>query len=181
MRTIRSAAIRLRPRSLPETNARSYGGNHRGDDERAMIAFKLLVSLCGLTLRETAAYVGAGNDTARSWSSGRNRCPDNVISRLRELAARQERAARRILLRIAKLDTRPAGIVLYYPADDEQARAIDWPCVNAWSAMAARIVAGTSMQVLLTPSPPSLAAATFSADISDGMLRIPLPQGAAGS
>lgn len=143
-----------------------------------MIAFKLLVNLCGLTLRETAAFVGAGGDAVRSWSSGRNRCPENVISTLRELATRQEQAARRVLHRVARLQTRPTAIVLYYPVDDEQARTVDWPCVNAWSAMAARIIAGTSVRVLLTPSPPS-AGADPGADLSDNVIRIRLPLGRA--
>lgn len=179
MRSIRSVAIRLRSRPTNEAVACPPDGKPNDGGERAMIAFKLLVGLCGLTLRETAIFVGAGSDTVRSWSSGRNRCPENVISKLRELSARQERAARRVLHQVARLETRPEAIVLYHPLDDEQARTIDWPCVNAWSAMAARVVAGTSVRVLLTPSPPSAAAADAGADLSGDIVRIPLPQGAA--
>ena len=179
MRTIRSVAIRLRSRSTNEAVVPPPGEKQKDGGERAIVVFKLLVGLCGLTLRETAAFVGAGSDTVRSWSSGRNRCPENVISKLRELTVRQERAARRVLHHVARMDTRPGTIVLYYPLDDKQARAIDWPCVNAWNAMAARVVAGTSVRVLLIPAPPSAVAADAGPEMADDVVRIPLPQGAA--
>ena len=178
MRTIRSVAIRLRSRPTNEAAVQPQGEKQKDGGERAMVVFKLLVGLCGLTLRETAIFVGAGSDTVRSWSSGRNRCPESVISKLRELTARQERAARRVLHHVARMDTRPETIVLHYPLDDEQAQAIDWPCVNAWSAVAARIIAGTSVRVLLTPAPPSVVASDAVPHLTDAVVRIPLPQSA---
>ena len=62
---------------------------------------------------------------------------------------RQEHVADEAL---AILRGAPLGpIEMGFPADDEEARALGWPCVGAWGAMAARVIAATGSPIRLVP------------------------------
>jgi hypothetical protein len=102
--------------------------------------FALLASLAGLSHREAAEFLSVRLDTAKSWASGRNGCRAEILEELRGLVQLQERAARETLALIAAGDA--DRIELGYPADDEEARSLGWPCVGAWAAMAARVISG---------------------------------------
>ena len=129
-----------------------------------MTPFALLSQACGLSHREAAEFLGVRLDTVKSWSSGRNRAPASVLDDLRHLWAEidfaSDRAAALIGEQAAGL---PIGetIEIGYPADDHEARDLGLPCVGAWRAMCARVVARIRNPIKLLPrgSTPALAAA----------------------
>ena len=114
-----------------------------------MTPFSLLASLAGLSYREAADLLGVRLDTAKSWASGRNPCRAAVLDELRKMIATQERAA--VGVRDFLAEQQPEAIELGYPADDAEARALGWPCVGAWAAMAARVIAASDLPVRLVP------------------------------
>ena len=116
--------------------------------------FSLLVLLAGLSQREAGDFLGVRIDTVKSWSSGRNRCPDGALADMRRLVAQQERTASEALAQIEHMESGhglPDAIELGEPVDDDDARSIGWPCVGAWRGMAARVVAGTDRPVEIVP------------------------------
>ncbi len=119
----------------------------------------LLLQACGLSHREAAELLGVRIDTVKSWSAGRNRAPAGVIAELRALHGRIEAAAGAAVRAIEA--TGAADIEIGYPADDHEARALGLPCVGAWRAMAAIVVARTRGHARLAPrgSTPAGAAA----------------------
>lgn len=128
--------------------------------------FALLLQLSGLSHREAADYLAVRLDTVKSWSSGRNPCPDGAIADMRWLIAQQERTAAETLAQIAQLKTdhgSPDAIELGEPLDDDEAQSIGWPCVGAWRGMAARVVAnapqGFTIQIVPRGSTPATRAA----------------------
>lgn len=107
--------------------------------------FSLLLHISGLSHREAADFLAVRLDTVKSWSSGRNRCPDGAIGDMLALVAKQERAAGEALAQINQMIATngvPDTIELGEPVDDEDAQNIGWPCVGAWRGMAARVIAG---------------------------------------
>ncbi len=114
-----------------------------------MTPFALLETLAGLSHREAAEFQQIRLDTVKKWSTGDTRCPPGILTELRALITAQERAAREALALIA--DGRPDEIELGYPADDYEAKALGWPCVGAWRAMAARVLAASEIPVILAP------------------------------
>lgn len=116
--------------------------------------FALLVSLAGLSHREAGDFLSVRIDTVKSWSSGRNRCPDGALAELRALVAKQARTASEALAQIKRLEIghgAPDAIELGEPASDKEAQSIGWPCVGAWRGMAARVVAETDTSVEIVP------------------------------
>lgn len=127
--------------------------------EMGMTPFGILAKLAGLSQREAAEFHRVRLDTVKSWSSGRNACKPEVLAELRGLIAAQEHAARETLVAIswrvsgewAVAENPDISVEIGYPATDEEARALGWPCIGAWSAMAARILAVANQQVRLVP------------------------------
>jgi len=117
-----------------------------------MTPYALMLQACGLSIREAAAFHGVREDTVKSWSSGRARDghPDGP---LRELRALHDRIATAAEAALALIEARPdaAEIEIGYPADDHEARALGFPCVGAWRAMAAQVVAELGRPVTLVP------------------------------
>lgn len=112
-----------------------------------MTPFALLAARAGLSRHEeAAAALGVATETAKSWALGRRRAPEHAVEALRMIIAKQEHAARAALAEIEA--QRPE---LSYPADDAEARALGWPCLSAWKAMAARVIAGSPVPVRLVP------------------------------
>lgn len=130
-----------------------------------MTPFGILASLSGLSHRETALVCDVRLDTIKSWASGRNRTPPGALDELRTLIARQERAAHEALAQITRLSKThapPDEIEIGYPADDHEAQSLGWPCIGAWAAMAARVIAASPAPIKLVPrgsTPPTAAAA----------------------
>lgn len=136
-----------------------------------MTPFGLLAGLAGLSHREAADLCGVRLDTTKSWASGRNRAPPGTIDVLRALIARQERAAAEAVAQIGALAAShgsPDEIEIGYPADDHEAQSLGWPCVGAWQAMAARVIAAAPVRIVLVPrgSTPATAAAADARDRS---------------
>jgi hypothetical protein len=111
--------------------------------------FALLEQLAGLSHREAAEFHRVRLDSVKKWSTGDTRCPPGALAELRALIATQERAAREALAIIGGDD--PDEIEIGHPADDAEARALGWPCVGAWSAMAARVLAAIDRPAMLVP------------------------------
>ena len=129
-----------------------------------MTPFAALCALAGLSQHEAGDLCGVRHDSARQWATGRRNAPAGALDTLRALIARQERAAREAVSQIARLSKShgaPDVIELGYPADDHEAQSLGWPCVGAWSAMAARVIAAAPAKIVLVPrgSTPGTAAA----------------------
>jgi hypothetical protein len=109
-----------------------------------MTPFGALCALCGLSLNDASTWLKVRLDTAKSWSNGRRRAPQAIIEQLRDLHARQRRAA---LEGVAEIRARGGdgleGVDLTLPATDIEAQARGWPCVGAMRAMLAIVVAET--------------------------------------
>jgi hypothetical protein len=110
-----------------------------------MTLFSLLCSVCGLSHREAADFLGVRLDTVKSWSAGRNRAPDGVLDALADLAAKIDAAADETVDEIARQSKRskatPAEVELVISPNDAAARKRGWPCVGAHRAVLALIVA----------------------------------------
>lgn len=131
-----------------------------------MTPFSLLISLAGLSHRAAESFLGVSLDSVRGWINGRRTPPQRVLDMLVALIAAQERAADEALHLIREKKTEVeaggkhlAGVPLGYPADDHEAAALGMPCVGAWQAMAARVVAGSAVPVTLVPRGSTVATA----------------------
>lgn len=129
-----------------------------------MTLFAILCALAGLSQHEAGDLCGVRHDSARQWATGRRTAPPATINELRALIVRQEHAASEAVAQIAwlsKSHSAPDVIELGYPADDHEAQSLGWPCVGAWSAMAARVIAAAPAKIVLVPrgSTPGTAAA----------------------
>ena len=121
-----------------------------------MTPVALLIGLAGLSHREAAEFLEVRLDTVQSWhrSARPNKASPGVIAELAALIAHQERAADAALQQIAEITEShgpPQAIDLGYPADDHEAQALGFPCVGAWEAMAARVVARSPIRIELVP------------------------------
>lgn len=128
--------------------------------------FSLLLSLSGLSHREAGEFLCVRLDTIRSWSSGRNRCPDGALDDLKKLISKQARTASEALDQISRLETRhgsPDAVELGEPLDDDDAQSIGWPCVGAWRGMAARVMAGAPKGIVIAIVPRGSTPATAAA------------------
>lgn len=126
----------------------------------------LLIQLAGLSHREAADFLRVRPDTVKSWhrAVGANGTSNGILDELRALIAQQERTAAQAIAQmadIAREHGKDAEGVLGYPADDYEAQALGWPCVGAWRAMAARVIAAAPVKIVLVPrgSTPETAAA----------------------
>ena len=125
-----------------------------------MTLFSLLESLGGISHREGAEFLDVRLDTVKSWAVGRNPAPPGALGEMKGLIAMQERAAREALAMIEREAVDMIEIEIGYPADDNEALALGWPCVGAWAAMAARVVASSERPVRLVPRGSTPATAT---------------------
>lgn len=133
-----------------------------------MTPFAALCRLAGLSIREASEFLDVPTNTANKWAQGSRNAPPGVMGELRSLVERQETAAAEALDLIDR--QRQSGIVeLGYPSDDHEARSLGWPCVGAWGAVAARIIAGTDAPITLVPrgSTPATARAADEREISN--------------
>lgn len=111
----------------------------------------LLIRLSGLSHKEAADCLNVRLDTVASWfrKTNPNLAKPGVLNELRELIAKQERAASETVVQVTKEDL--TKIKLGYPADDYEAQSLGWPCVGAWAAMAGRVIAQVDVPVVLVP------------------------------
>lgn len=137
-----------------------------------MTPYALLLALSGLSQREAAEFHRVRLDTVKSWSAGRNASNSGVVADLCRLIAAQERAAREASALIA--DKAADVVEIGYPADDAEARALGFPAVSAWSAMAARAIAAYPERVRLVPR--GSTAASSAANTAQSKQRQPRPQ-----
>lgn len=114
-----------------------------------MTTFGLLLTLSGLSQREAATFLDISLSMIEKMARGTRSAPESVIGEMQRLIERQENAAAQAISRITSMD--PTEVEIGYPADDHEAQALGWPCVGAWQAMAARVVARTGIKVLLVP------------------------------
>ena len=105
--------------------------------------FKLVCESCGLTTREVARFLDAKIDTVKSWSSGCNAAPENVIEKLTWLAVCIDVAAREELLRIEESRAGqglPEKIEIRITADDAEAQTLGWPCAGTHRAIVRNVI-----------------------------------------
>jgi hypothetical protein len=125
-----------------------------------MTPYLLLMQACGLSQREAAELRNVRVDTVKSWCTGRNNAPQAAVDQLRDLYGRLVETAGNAVEAIEAM-AGDSPVEIGYPADDHEARALGMPCVGAWRAMAAMVVAEMHCPVRLVPrgSTPSTAAA----------------------
>lgn len=124
-----------------------------------MTPFGALAALAGLSHREAADFLAMRLDSVKSAVTGRRAAPPGAIADLAALITAQEHAARETLMEIeaaVKKHGPVDGFDLGYPADDHEAALLGFPCVGAWGAMAARIVAASPVPIRMSPRGASL-------------------------
>jgi hypothetical protein len=130
-----------------------------------MIVFALLIRLAGLSQREAAMALNLSPSSMDKMVRGVRRVPPGVMSDLRGLIERQEIAADEFLRQyeetVLPQGESPEEIQIGFPVDDHEAQSLGWPCIGAWSGMAARIAAAVETPVKFVPrgSTPATAAA----------------------
>jgi transcriptional regulator with XRE-family HTH domain len=132
-----------------------------------MTPIAILLDLAGLSQREAAEFLKCSPSSIDKMARGVRSAPAGIIDELRTLIDRQEEAADYFIDQLDELIAEhgaPETIELGFPADDHEAQTLGWPCVGAWSAMAARVIAQTDLPCVLVPraSTPATAAATDS-------------------
>lgn len=129
--------------------------------------FALLCQRCGLSHREAAEFLNTRLDTARSWSSGRNRTPPGVIAELRALYAKIEAAAEWSVKQYEDICKEaghpPSNVQLGLSSDDHEARQRGLPCVGAHAAMVGIVAARIASGVDVVPAGSTLATAAAAA------------------
>lgn len=108
-----------------------------------MTPFAALQSLCGLSNREAADFLGVREKTVDDWRSGRRGAPEGAFADLDALVARQANAADDAA-ELIEARAEGAEIEIGYPADDAEAQSLGWPCVGAW-----RVMAGLTIAILI--------------------------------
>lgn len=116
---------------------------------KRVTVFGLLLKLSGLTQAESAAFLNVSKDSVDAWSRGKRTAGPGVIAEMRALIARQQEAADEFLDMLD--EAQPKEVELGFPADDHEAQQLGLPSVNAWGAMAARVIAETKTRVVLVP------------------------------
>ena len=102
-----------------------------------MTLFKLFLQSTGLSTREAARFLNVSPDTVKSWSSGRNNCPDGVLDEMSELINRQNRFAKEIMDIIEK----KSGIdEIGYCTDDHEAQGLGLPTKSTHDAVIRRVI-----------------------------------------
>lgn len=122
-----------------------------------MTPFALLLQASGLSQREAAAFLGISPAMIDKMSRGTRATPAGVMEEMRALIARQAEEADEALDMIDRMGA--SQVEIGYPSDDHEAQALGWPCVGAWRAMAARIVAEAGRPVILAPRGSTVGAA----------------------
>lgn len=122
-----------------------------------MTPFALLINLAGLSQREAGATFGISPSMIDKMTRGHRAAPQSLLDDVRDLIDRQDEAATQAIQMI--MTRGHTEVEIGYPADDYEAQALGWPCVGAWRAMAARVVAALDGPVTLTPRGSSLGAA----------------------
>ncbi len=109
-----------------------------------MTPFAALQSLCGLSNREAAEFLGTQERYVERLRSGARggRAGSDYLSRLHDLWSAIDTAAEDAADAIGRegLLSGAGPIELGYPADDHEAQSLGLPCVGAWRQMAARLI-----------------------------------------
>ena len=109
-----------------------------------MTPFAALQSLCGLSNREAADFLGTTENNVNKLRSGArgSRAGRDYLARLQDLWTAIDQAAvdaAEALGGSGALDLADE-IEVGYPADDHEAPTLGFPCVGAWRQMAARLI-----------------------------------------
>lgn len=107
-----------------------------------MNLFVSFQSLCGLSNREAAAYLGVMESAVEKFRRGAKTAPIGTLRDLQQLWTVIDDAAVNAAEAIADdgILSRADDIEIGYPADDNEAQALGLPCVGAWRQMLARII-----------------------------------------
>ncbi len=115
-----------------------------------MTPYALLLQSCGLSQSEAAEFHGVRLDTIKSWNSGRAPARPGAIAELRALYAQIVVAAENALGALRDV-AGAAEIEIGYPADNDEARALGFPCVGAWRAMCGLVIVKLDQSPRLVP------------------------------
>lgn len=109
-----------------------------------MTPFSVMQSLCGLSNREAADFLGTTENNVNKLRSGARgaRAGRDYLTRLQALWTEIDQAAVDEAEAIGKTGVLAAAaqIEIGYPADDHEAQTLGLPCVGAWRQMAARLI-----------------------------------------
>lgn len=116
-----------------------------------MTPYALLLQACGLSQREAADLHDVRLDTVKSWAAGRREAPPAAIGELRALWWRIRSTANKAIeaIRARRAPGAVDDIEIPYPETDEQARALGLPCVGAWRAVTAIVIAKVETPIRL--------------------------------
>lgn len=134
-----------------------------------MTPLKLLMSACGLSQREAAAFLGLAPVSIDKMSSGKRSTPPGAIAELRGLYKRIVEAADAMLDDLDAATSEygpPESVDLGYCADDHEAQALGFPCVGAHAAALAIVIGSIDLPVRLVPRGSTVASAA-AADAND--------------
>jgi len=106
----------------------------------------LMMARCGLSQREAAMVLDVRLDTIKSWCSGRNPTPLNVLTELRALYGRIDSAAKKIVEGYRQRGEKRA-IIFGIASSDKDAQEIGWPCAGAYAAMIGLVIASIDNSV----------------------------------
>ena len=122
-----------------------------------MTTYELLLRFSGIRVDEAASFHEVDESLVRSWLDGSEDVPAEAMRALRDLIARQDRAAAEGLAVYRNLlaeHGRPAGIDQTVAKTVLGAQKRGWPTVSASEMVLARIIAGLDIDFKLVPDFP---------------------------
>lgn len=107
-----------------------------------MTPFSALQSLCGLSNREAAEFLGITESAVEKFRRGSRAAPSGVLRELQALWAEIDRTAIEAAEEMVRrgIMNEAAEIEVGYPADDYEAQQLGLPCAGAWRQMLARLI-----------------------------------------
>jgi hypothetical protein len=107
------------------------------------ISFNLLLAASGMTRDEACDFLNVSRNTLDGWVKGRRSTPIGANKEMSLLISSQEKTVLQLIDMIQETSAKYpelSVIELGYPSDDYEANQLGFPCVNAWLAMAGRVV-----------------------------------------
>lgn len=108
-----------------------------------MTPFAALQSLCGLSNREVASFLGMTESAVEKFRRGNREAPPGVLRELADLWGMIDAAAGDAadeMFASGIVTAKDAEIEIGYPADDHEADQLGFPCVGAWRQYLARVL-----------------------------------------
>jgi hypothetical protein len=129
--------------------------------------FSLLRRRCGLSVAETAGYLGVPEPLAQSWEEAPRGVPPRAIHRLRALYRTLEKSAEAQVAQVRAVAPFTAVLELGLASDDVEAQQFGLPCVGAHEALLGLIAARLNRHVRVVPAGSTVATAAALARVEE--------------